>query len=109
MGRSMKAIPPDAVAPVKVIGQRVQVSFFGHRRVKGGIEYRHLWCRLAEDLPHGANATQVVGIVKRREVDALLDPLHHLVVDDYGLLEQLAAVHNTVSDCMDVAKVVNLL
>ena len=68
-------------------GQRVELSALGNRRVKSGIEYCDLWRRLAEDLPQCPNSAKVVGVMERREVDAVLDSLQHLIVDDDRFLE----------------------
>ena len=107
--RSVKSIAPDAMTAVEMVGQRVEVSVLGNRRVKSGIEYRHLRRRLAEDLPQGPNSAQVIGIMEGREVDAVLDPLQHLIVDDGRFLEKLAAMHDTVSRGMDVSQTPNLV
>src|SRR5512133_3460401 len=94
---------------VEMIGQRVEVSVIGNRRVKSGIEYCDLRRRPAEDLPQGPDSTQVVGIMEGREVDAVLDSLQHLIVDHGRFLEKLAAMHDTVSRRMDVSQTANLV
>ena len=72
---------------VQMVGHRVEVSVLGNRGVKSSIEYCDLRRRLAEDLPQCPNSAQVVGVMERREVDAVLDSLQHLIVDDDRFLE----------------------
>src|SRR5581483_3756902 len=105
----MKTVPPDAVTPVQMIWHGVEVSILGYRGVKSRIEYGDLRCRLAEDLAQCLNAAEVVGIVQRRQIDAVLDPLKHFIVDDDGLLEQLSAMYDAMADRVDVSQAPNLL
>jgi len=84
---SVKSIAPDAMTAVEMVGQRVEVSVLGNRRVKSGIEYCDLRRRLAEDLPQCPNSAKVVGVMERREVDAVLDSFQHLIVDVDRFLE----------------------
>lgn len=59
--------------------------------------HRHI----RHDFPAGIDSDKVCRIVERGKVIALLDCLHHLVIDDHGGRELLAAVYDTVSDCIN--------
>ena len=94
---------------IQMVRHRVEVSVLGNRGVKSGIEDCDLRRRLAEDLPQRPNSAQVVGIMERRQVDAVFDSLQHLIVDDDRFLEQLAAMHHAVSHRVDVSQTANLV
>lgn len=48
------------------------------------------------------DSAQIVGVVKRRQVNAVLNSLEHLISDRGGLREQFSAIHHAVSGGVDV-------
>ena len=105
----MEAIAPDTVPPVQMVRHRVEVCALRNRGVKSGIEDCDLRRRLPEDLPQRPNSSQVVGIMERRQVDAVFNSLQDIIVDDDRFLEQLAAMHHAVSRRVDVSQAANLI
>lgn len=57
----------------------------------------------AERLANGEDPLQVVRVVERRELDVVLDPADHLVVDQDRVPEALAAVDDPVAHSFDLA------
>src|SRR5262249_33761715 len=108
MRGAVKTIAADAMAPVEMIGNSVEVRMFRYGLVKGRVENSDLRGFSAEDLAGRANPLDVAGIVQRREVDTRLDPPQHLVIDQDRFLERLAAVHDSVAHSMDVRHALNL-
>ena len=72
------------------------------------IEYRNLRRLAADELLHGLNAAEVVGIVQRRQVDAVFNPGQHLVIDQHRLLEHFAAMHYAMAHRLNIAQRANL-
>jgi hypothetical protein len=60
---------------VEMVGQGVEVGLLGNRRVESGVEYRDLRLRLTKDLLERSNSAEVVGVMKRCEIDTVLDSL----------------------------------
>ena len=73
----------------------------GHGLMEGGVEHGDHG-DLAHDGAAGVDAGDVGGIVQRGEGGALLDGLHHFVVDEHGGGELLAAVDHAVTDRVDL-------
>src|SRR6516165_8180945 len=72
-----------------------------------GIEYGHLGDTRAEELTHRPNAPNVIGIVKWRQIDTVLNSFEHAIVNQSRFLEQLTAMHHPMSDRVDVSLAVN--
>jgi hypothetical protein len=72
-----------------------------------GIEYGHLRDTRAKELTHRQNTPDVIGIVKGRQIDTVLDSLEHAIVNESRFLEQLTAMHHAMSDRVDVSHTVN--
>jgi hypothetical protein len=70
--------------------------------MEGGVKDRNLWEFLTEDLLHGANPLDVVGVVEWGQLDAILDSFQHLVGDDNRLAKQFAAMNHTMPGGMDI-------
>jgi hypothetical protein len=98
----MKAIAAHPVPSIERVGNGVQVGVVGKRGVKGCIEDGRLGTLRAQGVSRRNDATQVVRIVQWREVDGLFDLPEHGLVDDDRVGEPLAAVHDPVSDSVDL-------
>ena len=70
--------------------------------MEGGVEDCHLGNGLAEEFARGLNAFDVVRIVKRGEVDTIFDSLQTLSSISADSEKLLTAVHNAVSDGLDI-------
>ena len=70
--------------------------------MEGGVEHGHLRHVLAHDGGAGVDAGDVGGVVERRQGDAVLQSLHHLVGDEDRLVESLAAVDHPVTHRVDL-------
>ena len=102
--RAVEAVASNAVTAVELIRNRVEIRCLGHRRVEGGVEYRHHRGAVAERRPGGPDAVQVRRVVQRSEVDAVLDLADDAGVDPGVGPEALAAVHDAVTDRVDLAR-----
>src|SRR5271169_1538518 len=72
------------------------------------IEHRDLGSVFTEQLACRQNALDVVGIMQRREVDAIFYALQHLVVDERRLGEPLAAMDHTMADRLNIGGAADL-
>ncbi len=64
------------------------------------IKYRNLR-DVAAKVARRQNPFHIIQIVQGRQIDTILDPLEHAVINERGLLlEQLPAVHDAVTDGM---------
>ena len=100
----VKSIAADAVPAVEMIGNGIQISLLGDGMMERGIEYRDLRRILAEQFPRRLNALYVIGIVQRRQIDAVFDPFQHLIVDERRFLKQFSAMHHAMPDRMHVRR-----
>src|SRR5208337_1990099 len=105
---AVKAITADAVPAIEMVWDGVEVRPLGDGRMECGIEDRHLRRGPAHDFPYGANTLYVIGVVQGSQIDAVLDAFQDLIVDDGGLVKQLATMHDTMSRGMNVAEIANL-
>src|SRR5271157_749491 len=108
MGGSMKTVAADAVPPVEVVGDGVQVSLLRNRVVKRSIEHSHLGNIFAKKLARRNDALNVLGIMKRSKLNAVFNPLQDLAVDQRRLREHLAAVHNAMPNGVNVSRTLDL-
>ena len=97
----MEAVTADLVLGIVLIGQGVHVGLGGHGLMEGGVEHGHHG-DAGHDLGAGADADQVGGVVQRSQGVAVLDGLQHLVGDQDGLVESLAAVDHPVTHSIDL-------
>jgi hypothetical protein len=72
------------------------------------IEHCYLGAIFAEELTSCQNAFYIIRIVKGREIDTVLNPLQHLVVNQSGFLEQFSAVYYAVSHGMYIGSAPDL-
>ena len=98
----MEAVAADLVLLVILIGDGVQIGVLGHGLVEGRVEHRHLGHVVAQHRPAGLNADDVGGVMQRRQGGAVLHRLHHLVGDENGAGEALAAVDHPVTHRVDL-------
>src|SRR4029077_10163328 len=73
------------------------------------IKYRNLRDVAAKKLARRQNPLHIIRIMQRRQIDTILDPLEHAVVNERGLLEQLASVHDAVTDGMYFSSILDLM
>ena len=97
----MEAVAPHAVGEVVLIGQGVHIGLAGHGLVEGGVKHGDHG-HVAHNGLAGLDAGDVGGVVQRREGDALLDGLHHIVGDADGGGELLPAVDDPVTHRVDL-------
>ena len=97
----MEAVAADLIVLVVLIGQRIHVGLGGHSLMEGGVKHGDHG-HAGHDLLAGADTGQVGGVVKRSQGDAVLNGLHHIVGDEDGLVEGLAAVHHAVTHSVDL-------
>src|SRR5262245_44580561 len=108
MRRAMKAIAPDAVTAVELIGDRVQIRRLGQSLMKGSIENCDLRESGAKHLARSEYAFDIRRIVERRELHAIFNGLQHLIADQHRLLEVFSPMDHAVPDCMDVGNTFDL-
>src|SRR5579863_5610673 len=91
-----------------MIGNGIQVGVLGQGVVKGRVKYSDLGQFAAENFAYREDSFDVVWVVKRRQIDAVLDALQNFVGDDRRFGELLAAMNYTVPHRVDVAHRTNL-
>src|SRR5215471_1491349 len=104
MGGSMKSVSPDAVPPIEMIGNGIEVGLLRKGMMERSIEYRHLGNVFAQEFAGCLNTLDVIRIMKRREIDAILDPFQHPIVNQGGFLEQLPAMHHAVPHRIQIGR-----
>src|SRR5262249_32468794 len=72
--------------------------------MESGVKHRGLGQFGTKDLSHGENALDVVGIVEGGQIDAILNPLQHLVSDEDRFGKEFPAVNHTMPSGMDVGR-----
>ena len=101
--RAVEAVAAHALLLVELVGQAVEVRVGRQRVMKRRVEHgdvRHG----GEQPPHLADAGDVHRVVQRRERIECLDLREHLVGDERGLGELLAAVYHAMGDDADFAR-----
>src|ERR1700739_4787783 len=109
VGGPMEPVAAAAGTTVEVIRNGIQIRLLRNRMMERGIEDCHLGNGLTEEFARGPNALEVVWIVKWGKVDAVFDPLQHLVVNQGRFREHLAAMHHAMSHGMDIGRTLDLL
>ena len=71
--------------------------------MEGIVEYRYLR-RMRHQLIDGTQTTQVTGIVDGCKIDKALDAVFNFLGDDAALLEEVATLHDTVADCINLVE-----
>ncbi len=97
----VEAVAPDTVLGVHLPRQAVDEGVAGHRLMKRRVKDRHVGI-VGQELPRGANAQQVRGIVQWRQLAEAVDGLLHLFVDQHRMREILASMHHAVADRADL-------
>ena len=80
---------------------RVHRRTVGHRLMKGGVEYGDVGNAL-KNLLARLDASEIRRHMKRTELHELLALGHNLLGDLYGILEDLGAVKDAMSDSVDI-------
>jgi len=104
----VEAVAADTVPAVQVIRQGVQIGVLRNGGVKRRVKHRNLRHADAEELARGLNALDVVGIVERRQIDAVLDAFKHRVVHQLRFRKQLAAVDHAMAYSVYIAQAADL-
>ncbi len=97
---AVEPVPADVVLLAPGPRDGVRVRDLRDRVVEGGVEDHHLR-QVREQLAGHLDALEVGRVVQRREGHQVGDRGHHVVVDQRGLGEPLAAVHHPVPDGND--------
>ncbi len=105
---SMKSVPPNLVAPIKMVRQGVEISLLGQGMMEGSIEYRDLRNIFSEQIAGGQDTFHVIRIVQRCKINAVFNPLQHAVVDQGRFFEQLSAMDYAMSDGVNVRRALDL-
>jgi hypothetical protein len=87
MGRSVESVAPNAVAPIEMMRDGIQVSLLGNGMMERRIENCYLGDGFTKEFARRHDAFNIVGIVEGREIDAVFDSLYHLIVNDSRFLE----------------------
>ena len=101
MGSPVEAVPPKLVSRVIQVGQAIQKRFRRHGLMKRSIENGDV-LRVGQQGAAGIVSLEVVRDVKRRQVHRRLNQFQHCVVDQHGLLEVFAPVHDAVAHALDL-------
>ncbi len=104
----MKSVPANTMLSVEMIRNGVEIGLFGQRMMEGSIEDRNLRNIFSKEIASRKNAFHIVRIVKRSQVDALLDTLEHAIIDQHRFFERLSTMDDTVSDGVDIGSALDL-
>ncbi len=107
MRGAVKSVTPNAVPAVQVIRDSVKVGLLWKRVMERGVEHGDLRHPRSEELARRQDSPDVVGIMQRRQVDAIFNALQHLVVDQRRFFEHLSAMHDAVPHGVNVAGAMN--
>ena len=99
----MKSIATNVMPPIQVIGQGVKENVLRDRLMERGVEDRHLRKGWAKNLARRENSFDIIGVVQGGQVNARLDSLKYVVVNQSGLSEQFSTVNYPMSYRMNVS------
>ena len=101
VGGAVEAVAAHAQILVVLIGHAVHEGLGGHGLMEGGVEHGHLG-RSGHNGLAGLDAHQVGGVVQGAQRDVLADGRLHLIGDDAGGGELLAAVQHAMAHRADL-------
>src|ERR1700756_1919852 len=104
----MKSVTPNSMPAVEVIRNRIQICLFRNRMMERRVKYRNLRDVAAKKFLRRQNSLHVVRIMQWRQIDTTLDPLEDSIINQCRFLEQLPAVHDTVTDGMYLGRTLDL-
>src|SRR5689334_21773178 len=107
MGYAMEAVPPNLVAEIEVIRNRVQKRSLRQRVMECRIKYGDLRNLRSQQFAHGANSPKIRWVMQGCEVDAVLDSCHHCVGDQNRIRKSLATVYDSTAYRVDVRYALN--
>ncbi len=94
------AIATNAVFFIQAVRQGIQVRFFRHGLMEGGVEYCNVFIfQLRERFQRFGDTNQVSRVMQRCERGGIFDALNDGLINDYGAGILLAAVYDTVTNC----------
>src|ERR1700730_18423049 len=76
--------------------------------MKSSVEDRDLRESAAKNSARGKDSFDVQRIVEGRKFDAFFDTAEHIIIDNHRLRKAFAAVHNPMTNCMNVCNALNL-
>src|SRR5690606_36044596 len=88
---AVKAIAPDPLVGIKLIGQGVKIGVRRQGLMERGVEHRDLG-QGRKQAAGGQNPLQVSGVMQRGQLAANLDLSQNLVIDQGRRLKSLATV-----------------
>jgi hypothetical protein len=97
MAGAVKAIAPDAMPLVQLVGQGVQKRLGLQRLMERGVEHRHVG-QLGKAPPRRLDAQQVGGVVQRCQLRGVADRRHAGLVQDDAVPKGFAPVHDAMTD-----------
>ena len=98
---SVETIPADLVLLIVGVGQGVHVGLGGHGLVESGVKHGHHG-HAGHHLLTGPDAGEVGRVVEGSQGNAVLNSFQHIVGDEDGLVEGLAAMNHPVSHRADL-------
>ena len=104
MARAVETVTANRIFLVQLVRKGVHISVVRHRLMESRVEDSHLR-NARKDFLDGVNTLQVSGVVKRSKVDALDDLCFYLRRNQNRLVEFLASVDYTVTDCVNLFEV----
>src|SRR5215467_11708836 len=104
----MESVTTNVVARIEVIRQRIEIGVVRHGLVEGRIKYGHFGHFRAEELPRGSNGCKVIGVVKRRQVNAFFDAIQYFVRNQSRIAEKFTSMNHAMSDRLYILEGVDL-
>ena len=102
VGGAVEAVAAQLVVLIVLVGDAVQIGMLRHGLVESGVEHSHLRHVVAQHLAAGLDADDIGRVVQGSQRRAVLHGLQHLIVDEHGGGEGLAAVDHTVTHRIDL-------
>jgi hypothetical protein len=104
MRRPVEPVTPDLMPPVEQVGESVKICGRWHGLVKCRVEHRHLR-NFRQQLLANLVPLQIMGIVQRRQFNAVTNLFNRPPRSSVRAAEFLAAVHHAMPDDTDVVPV----
>ena len=101
MRRTVKSVASNLVATVELVRDRIEICGLRKTRVKCRIEYSDLRNRVTEYGTRSGDASQIVRVMKGREVYEFLQLSIHWSINERRFRETLAAVDNPMTNGFD--------
>ena len=100
----MESVATYVIFLIKFVGHGIEESIRRHSAVECVVENYHLR-RMWHECVDGTKPAQMTSVVNRCEVDETFDSVFDFLCDYAAFLEQIASLHDSVSNGIDFVEV----